>query len=181
MTIIYIEERGGIIMKQYFMLISTFILTITLLFTTLYNADIEENNVDEHIYVTLYGQVYNPGMYKVKKNIYVFEVINHAGGFTNYADKTKIDLSRQLKQNETIIISEYSDFCSDGRIRINTVDIYTLSLYVQEFAIEELFEVEKYRVSNGSITNIEDLSLLLISSNNLATRLSNIDAKICYI
>ncbi len=54
--------------------------------------------------VDIKGQVQNPGIYKLKKDSRVYEVIEQAGGLTNDANTTVINLSKKISDEMVIII-----------------------------------------------------------------------------
>lgn len=62
---------------------------------------VEEKN---SIKVDIKGAVNNPGVYELELNSRVIDAINQAGGLTENADTTLINLSKNLKDEMTIII-----------------------------------------------------------------------------
>ena len=56
------------------------------------------------ISVDIKGEVIAPGMYSVKENMRVLDVINQAGGLTENADTTVINLSKKVQDEMVIII-----------------------------------------------------------------------------
>ena len=61
----------------------------------------EENN---KIMVDIKGQVINPGLYSLEEKSRVIDVINMAGGLTEVADTTVINLSKKISDEMVIII-----------------------------------------------------------------------------
>lgn len=60
------------------------------------NLDIELENKKNLILVDLSGAVVNPGPYRVNHGIYLYELINLAGGFSDLVDKEYINKSLSL-------------------------------------------------------------------------------------
>ncbi len=56
------------------------------------------------IYVFLCGSVKNPGVYGVEKGSRINDLLNEAGGFTDYADKNYLNLARELADGERIYV-----------------------------------------------------------------------------
>ena len=57
--------------------------------------------------IDIKGQVINPGVYELSENARVMDVINMAGGLTDIANTSLINLSKKLEDQMVIII--YSD------------------------------------------------------------------------
>ena len=64
----------------------------------------EEIVEDRFFYIDIKGQVNNPGVYKLKENSRIIDVINEAGGLTDNADTSIINLSKKIKDEMFIII-----------------------------------------------------------------------------
>ena len=66
--------------------------------------------VKEYAKIPVLGQVRNPGSYELKSGITVLDAIALSGGFTDKADRSKVELSRRMEgertQNVTIDIDE---------------------------------------------------------------------------
>ena len=73
----------------------------------------KEPAVIEEIKVDIKGQVINPGIYSLKVNSRVIDVIAAAGGLTGEADTSVINLSKKITDEMVIIIyskGEVADF-----------------------------------------------------------------------
>ena len=64
----------------------------------------KKDNSKNNIVVDIKGEVHNPSIYKVKKNTRIIDVINMAGGLTNNADTSVINLSKKVTDEMVIII-----------------------------------------------------------------------------
>ena len=73
----------------------------------------EEKKITSTYKVDIKGAVNNPGIYSFNNQERIIDVINQAGGLTNDADTTVINLSKKIKDEMVIIIytkSEVLDF-----------------------------------------------------------------------
>lgn len=67
-----------------------------------------EENIAKEIMVDVKGFVVNPGIYKLKEESRVIDVINAAGGVLEGADTSVLNLSKKLKDEMVIIV--YSSY-----------------------------------------------------------------------
>ena len=58
----------------------------------------------EYIYVDLKGAIENPNVYKLLKGSRTIDLINEAGGLLNNANTRFINLSKELKDGDAIVI-----------------------------------------------------------------------------
>ena len=63
----------------------------------------QEKEIEEYM-VDIKGEVVTPGIYKLKKSSRVIDVIEKAGGLTQNADTTVINLRKKIKDERVIII-----------------------------------------------------------------------------
>ena len=59
--------------------------------------------------VDIKGQINNPGIYEMNIDSRVIDVINNAGGLTEYADTSVINLSKKIKDEMVIIVYSYDE------------------------------------------------------------------------
>lgn len=64
----------------------------------------EDKKVEEELKVDIKGQVINPGIYSLKANSRVIDVIAAAGGLTGEADTSVLNLSKKIKDEMVIIV-----------------------------------------------------------------------------
>lgn len=67
------------------------------------NIEIEEENI-KTVFVDIKGEIALPGVYEVEEGKKVIDVINLAGGFTEQADTSLINLAKQITNEMVIII-----------------------------------------------------------------------------
>lgn len=91
-------------------------------------------------YVQIIGEIEKPGIYEIKEGMRVFEIIDIAGGIKEdtEVDLANINLVREIKDGEIIIISEKNQVSepstvtiteqSQRKVNINTADIQELTL-----------------------------------------------------
>lgn len=73
-------------------------------------VEILEEKKEESITIDIKGEVKTPGVYELPLNSRVIDAINISGGLTNKADTSDINLSKILKDENVIIISnKYSN------------------------------------------------------------------------
>ena len=77
------------------------------------DGSLENNKQNSEIYVHIDGEVKNPGVYKMKIGDRVNDAIQAAGGLTENAEKSKINLATKLKDEMKIHISKIGETNSD--------------------------------------------------------------------
>ncbi len=64
----------------------------------------EINSNDEKIAVYITGEVINPGVYYIDNNSRLYNAIDIAGGTTEFADISKLNLAQKLNDSEKIVV-----------------------------------------------------------------------------
>lgn len=64
----------------------------------------KETNTKSLLKVDIKGQIISPGIYEMKENSRIIDVINNAGGLTEDADTSVINLSKKITDEMVIII-----------------------------------------------------------------------------
>lgn len=150
-------------MKKYlFILLSLIIFTLTSCQKNqqVITSQNSENtfNSEEYFMVDLRGEVMYPGIYKVSSGTLVDEVIRLAGGVTNNADLSNINLVNIISSNTKIVVGSKSVDKSDETALIN----------INSCTKEELLKIPKigeskanaiidYRNKYGVFVRVEDL------------------------
>lgn len=114
------------------------------------------------IVVEIKGEVEHPGVYTVYKNTRVYDLIDLAGGLTDNADTTEVDLAKILLDGETICISstteeatEESDTDTERQIY---VEISGEVISPGTYLIPETYSIKDLIYEAGGVTVNCDLS-----------------------
>ena len=88
------------------------------------DSDNEENNIETEnkIFVYITGEVNNPGIVKLNENSRIIDAINSAGGTTNNANISKINLAYVLKDGMKVNVPSKEDLKNN-----NNFDYITMS------------------------------------------------------
>lgn len=77
----------------------------------------KKQNTSEVYKVDIKGQVANPGIYSLKANSRVIDVIEKAGGLTENADTSVINLSKKISDEMVIIIYSHEEVNEFGKTK----------------------------------------------------------------
>lgn len=107
---------------------------------------------ETEIYVS--GEVKNPGLHVLGEAAQVGDAIEAAGGFTQNADQSSVNLARTLRNGAHVHVLKTGE--SSQRININTADIWLLDALpgIGESTAQRIVD---YRVENGPYECVEDL------------------------
>lgn len=136
----------------------------------------------ETIYVDLKGAVINPGVYEVKKDCRLFEVLTQAGGLAPEADEKQINQAEILQDQRVIYIPKKGEVLSQqleanvvesesskeekAQVNLNTADL-TLLQTLPGIGAKKAQAILDYRKTQGSFQTIEEL--MEISGIGVAT------------
>ncbi len=128
------------------------------------SKDIITNPIDSEFYedvdivIDIKGAIIFPGVYTVKKNSLLKDVITVAGGFTSNADIEKVNLVKEVEANEMIIIPfKGSSSSSSNLININTASLKELT-QIPKIGETKAKAIIEYRVKNGPFNKISDIT-----------------------
>ena len=141
--------------------------------TTILPQEVEDKTtVSTVIYVDVKGEIHHPGVYQMKAESRVKDLIEAAGGFTPLADDHKLNLSQLLEDQMVIVVpkkgeevnselaqaptSQKKEVGKEGKVNINTATVEELKTLkgIGEKKAEAIIE---YRKKNGSFKNKEEL------------------------
>ena len=141
--------------------------------TTILPQEVEDKTtVSTIIYVDVKGEVHHPGVYQMKAESRVKDLIEAAGGFTPLADDQKLNLAQLLEDQMVIVVpkkgeevnselaqaptSQKKEVGKEGKVNINTATVEELKTLkgIGEKKAEAIIE---YRKKNGSFKNKEEL------------------------
>ncbi len=126
---------------------------------------IQEMIVIEKIYVSIKGEVINPGVYYVEETISVIDLITLAGGLTEYANSQAINYNQTLILGSVVLVpkifvDDYEPITeSNGLININTASLDELQTLkgIGEILGQRIID---YRNEYGYFQSIEDIQLV---------------------
>ena len=141
--------------------------------TTILPQEVEDKTtVSTVIYVDVKGEVHHPGVYQMKAENRVKDLIEAAGGFTPLADDQKLNLAQLLGDQMVIVVPKKGEEVSsepahaprtqkkecgkEVKVNINTATVEELKTLkgIGEKKAEAIIE---YRKKNGSFKNKEEL------------------------
>ena len=116
------------------------------------------------ICVYICGSVRSPGVYNVPEGARIYEVLALAGGFSEDAEKTAVNLAETVTDGEAVLIPSISDvqnpgasvLPADGRVNINTADMDEL-MTLPGIGKAKAEAVIAYRKEHGKFTSVEEL------------------------
>lgn len=137
----------------------------------------EEKILDGEIIIHITGEVLNEGIVKTKKDSRIADVIEQAGGITEEADLSQVNLAYQVKDGQKIYIPNINDEENDTQVYIteeaginvviedkeygNKVNINTASQTELEtlsgIGPSTALKIINYRKENGEFKQIEDI------------------------
>ena len=68
------------------------------------NKDVKTEKLEDNIIIDISGEIKNPGIYKMKGKVRLYEIIDKAGGLKEEANINSINQARYVKDGEKIII-----------------------------------------------------------------------------
>ncbi len=132
---------------------------------------------DAAVYVHVDGAVERPGLYRLDPDARVVDAIAAAGGFTDVADRSGVNLARLVSDGEQLLVPEPgaappaggapgvgaapgtggpSGVDADGRVDLNTADAAALDTLPRVGpALAE--RIIAWREENGRFTSVDDL------------------------
>lgn len=120
---------------------------------------------NEKICVSIYGEVANPGIYMLSPGTRVYEAINLAGGITQEADVSSLNLVAHLDEDGRIFVpakdsggeTDNSLTGSEGtRININTASSQELTS-LSGIGPSKAADIVSYREKKGPFKSIEEI------------------------
>ncbi|AGY77044.1 helix-hairpin-helix domain-containing protein [Clostridium autoethanogenum] len=136
-------------------------------------GEASKSKSDKGITVYVNGEVKNPGVYKLKNDSRIQDIVKEAGGFTAAADTSKLNLAKKLKDEDYIYVDKKGENGAnkvesggkggsgggveqDGKVNINKAskeELKTIS-GVGDVTAQKIID---YREKNGKFSSIEDL------------------------
>ena len=133
----------------------------------LLNADEKNTTISEENFILIHisGYVKNPGLVKLKDGSRINDAIESAGGLSNNADLTNINLAYILEDGEKIYIPKKGEEIENSLINIS---INSSKININKATQSELetlpgvgpstaLKIINYREKNGKFSKIEDI------------------------
>ena len=131
--------------------------------STDFTKESDIKTVQNEVYVYVCGAVKNEGVYRLVENSRVFEAIEMAGGFTEDADRTTLNLAREVTDGEQINVltkEQAEDVLkkieSSGVVNINTATVSELTS-ISGIGESRAKAIIDYREKNGNFKSIDDI------------------------
>ena len=126
-----------------------------------------ENEIeDRSIYVHIEGCVNNSGLIKTTEGIRLYELIDLAGGATDDADLSKVNLASIISDTQKVYIpktfvyeeseNEFSSISQEGIVNINTANLSELQT-LDGIGPSMANKIISYREKEGYFTKPEDI------------------------
>ena len=127
--------------------------------------EIEQESEEATVFVDIKGAVVHQGVYEVSKSARVKDVISLAGGFTNEADRTMINLAAKVYDEMVIYVPRMGE---EGKIPTQSLNNNEEKVNINTATIDEIEELQgigptkaaaivAYREEHGPFERIEDL------------------------
>ena len=134
--------------------------------------------IEQYLYVHIVGEVVTPGMYQLPLGARLVDAVFAAGGLTEFADTSSVNLARELSDGEQVVVSSVNEksetlgTSSGGLISINRAS---------DKELEELpgigpalsARIIAWREANGGFKSIEDLLKVSGIGENLLSGLKD--------
>lgn len=121
------------------------------------------------IYVSVLGEVVSPGVYILEEGARVFEALNLAGGITEDADVSNINLVDFIEDGTQINVPASGSYVNNengeiltnhsGKVNINKASLDELKS-IPGIGDTRAKAIIEYREKNGAFSSIEDIMLV---------------------
>lgn len=133
----------------------------------IFTENIQKENTNSIITIYVNGEVKKPGVYELKENSRIEDAIKIAGGFSEEADKYKLNLAKKIKDEDYIYVDKIKKennsledktkgINNDGKININEASKDELKTIpgIGDVTAQKIID---YRENNRGFNSIEDI------------------------
>lgn len=131
-----------------------------------------EEKTKSTILVEIKGKVQFPGIYEVESDIYLYELIDLAGGLLDTADTTNLNLVMIISNSCSINISGIDEKESASLVNINYATIEQLQT-LPGIGEAIALKIVSYRETNGLFSKIEDIMKVNGIKENLFNKIKD--------
>lgn len=136
------------------------------------------HNTSTQIFVEIKGEVIKPNVYYIDSDARLYDLVMLAGGFTENAETTNINLTQKLTDGICITISKKStntntDSNNNTKISINNASIEEL-MTLPSIGEAKAKSIINYRTINGNFTSIEDITKVSGISNAIFEQIKDL-------
>jgi len=127
----------------------------------------EEKKVKKLLKVDIKGEVVHPGLYEVNEDSRVMDIINKAGGLTNNADTSVINLSKKVKDEMVILVyskKEVKQLKEKEEVKITCPKVNDACVtdelaepLIEPKAKEKTSSNDKISINNATIEELQNL------------------------
>jgi competence protein ComEA len=128
---------------------------------------VSDNQESSDMYVYICGAVVTPGVYELEEGSRLYEAVDKAGGLTDEADETSLNLARELSDGEQIVVLTAEQAAkseeeqqkaaeTSGLVNINTATAAELTA-ISGIGESRAQAIIAYREKNGGFSCIEDI------------------------
>ncbi|MBX0358785.1 helix-hairpin-helix domain-containing protein [Halobacillus sp. Nhm2S1] len=126
---------------------------------------VDENAGSGTVKVDVKGEVHHPGVYSMPEETRVDDVIIEAGGMTDGADPTSVNLAQKLQDEMVVFIASYQSSANESgevdslageKVSINRASASEMET-LNGIGPSKAASIIKYREENGPFSSVEDL------------------------
>lgn len=168
-----IQEKKKIIVVCMLLLIASIVMIPKLQGKT--TEEDPNNNInyakdpDLYIHVKIIGEVNKPGVYSVKENSIILDVIRAAGGITCNGTLEKINTANYVTEGMIINIQKKNE---EQKISLNNAKDEDLELFFTTYLNKtQAQKLIKYRQTTGSIETVEEIKTVLALKESEYTKI----------
>ncbi len=136
-----------------------------------FNIQKINNYYSNTITVNITGEILYPGVYQLKQNSNINDLIVEAKGLTENGEIAYINVNKVLEDGESIYIPK-KDSINNNRININIASIDEL-INLKGIGVEKASSIILYRTTYGPFNYLEDLLNVPGITNNILLNIKN--------